>query len=303
MIKDQNEQENINIGTSESCITCDACASLEEGCSPEGLSEESPCSVSENQAEEVDTDTKNKAVKRAFLGILTFILLLVMQILFGKAGTYISNLIPYQQIDPFDTFMGLTVHHTVMGLLGLLLILVLCKILHHNFYFQLGNTKKGLEAVLIYAAVFLVLAVGLQAFNVLNNQPSTYAFPLDARNVIGTLGFQLLLSGPAEEILYRALPIIILELAFGKSIRLIKGGFTLEVMLASLLFAFGHVSWSLVPFNIQADYFQLGYAFVLGTIQGIVYQRTKSILYPMLMHSFSNVLMVGVGYIFSAIFA
>jgi hypothetical protein len=39
----------------------------------------------------------------------------------------------------------------------------------------------------------------------LNNQLPVYAFPLDKRNVIGKLGFQLLLTGPAEEVVYRAL--------------------------------------------------------------------------------------------------
>jgi len=46
------------------------------------------------------------------------------------------------------------------------------------------------------------------------------------------------------------------------------------------------------------DYFRLLYAFVLGTINGIAYQQSRSVLYPMLMHSISNVLMVGTGYLF-----
>jgi hypothetical protein len=43
-----------------------------------------------------------------------------------------------------------------------------------------------------------------------SGQPLTYDFTLDQRNVLGTLGFQLLLSGTSEEILYRALPITVL---------------------------------------------------------------------------------------------
>lgn len=65
-----------------------------------------------------------------------------------------------------------------------------------------------------------------------------------------------------------------------------------------MLFSLAHANWSLSPLVFKADFFQLFYAFVLGTIQGVVYQRSKSILYPMFMHSFSNVLMVGIGYIF-----
>jgi len=34
------------------------------------------------------------------------------------------------------------------------------------------------------------------------------------------------------------------------------------------------------------------------TIQGIAYQESQSVLYPMLMHSLANVLMVGTGYLF-----
>lgn len=126
-----------------------------------------------------------------------------------------------------------------------------------------------------------------------------YSFPFDGRNIIGTLGFQLLLNGSAEEVLYRALPIALLIFSFGKSVK-IKGDFTLEVLLASILFAFGHTKWSLSPLSFGADYFQIIYSFAIGTIQGIVYQQSKSILYPVLMHNF---IMVGTGYFFIALFA
>ncbi len=69
-----------------------------------------------------------------------------------------------------------------------------------------------------------------------------------------------------------------------------------------MLFAFAHMKWSLFPVRFEIDTFQIIYAFVLGTIQGIVYQKSKSILYPLLMHSFSNVLMVGGGYLVTAFF-
>lgn len=133
-----------------------------------------------------------------------------------------------------------------------------------------------------------------------NNQLPTYTFPLDKRNIFGTLGFQLLLSGPSEEIIFRALPITLFIYAFGKSVR-IKGHITLEVILASILFSLAHSKWSTMPFDFEANYFQLLYSFLLGTIQGVVYQRCRSILYPMLMHSLSNVLMVGTGYLFTAL--
>ena len=58
------------------------------------------------------------------------------------------------------------------------------------------------------------------------NMLPVYDFPLNKNNILGTLGFQLLLSGPAEEILYRALPITMLVHVLGKSVK-VKWGITL----------------------------------------------------------------------------
>lgn len=244
---------------------------------------------------------KSLKSNRVLFGIITFVLLLVLQELLVWVARLIANLIPYQGIDPFDSFAGISIQQTVILIIALLIILVLSKLLNLKFYFQLGDTKKGIKYVTIFTAVFVVISVLQHTFMALNNQLPVYTFPLDGRNIIGTLGFQLLLTGPMEEVLFRALPIIMLTRSFGNSIK-IKGNVTLEVILASILFSFAHVSWSIIPLHFEADYFQLIYAFVMGTIQGIVYQKTKSILYPVLMHSFSNVLMVGGGYVFTALF-
>ncbi len=239
---------------------------------------------------------------RTLLGIPVFILLLLTQIFLGKAGSLIAGSVPYQPIDPFDSFAEISIHHATMLFIAMLIILVLSKLLNLNFYFQIGDKKKGVKYLIIFSAVFAVISIVQHTFMALNNQLPVYAFPLDGRNIIGTLGFQLLLSGPAEEVVFRALPITLLTYSFGKSIKL-KGSVTLEVVLASVLFAFAHVNWSLIPLTFEADYFQIIYAFVLGTIQGIVYQKSKSILYPVLMHSISNVLMVGGGYVFTVLFS
>jgi membrane protease YdiL (CAAX protease family) len=132
---------------------------------------------------------------------------------------------------------------------------------------------------------------------VVNNSLPVYAFPLNKGNIIGTLCFQLLLSGPAEEVLYRALPITTFVRVFGKNIE-VKWGITLESIFASFLFAIAHIKWSLFPFAIEADYSQFLYAFAQGIISGKAYQDSRSVIYPMFMHSISNVLMVGTGYLF-----
>lgn len=239
--------------------------------------------------------------KRTFLGVIVFILLFLTQIFLGKIGHLIAKQIPYQSIDLFDCFAEISIHHAVELLIVLGIILLLSKLLTLDFHFKLGDKKRGIRYLTLFTATFAVITIVQHTFMALNNQLPIYTFPLDVKNILGTLGFQLLLSGPAEEVIFRALPITLLVYSFGKSIK-IKGDITLEIILASLLFAFAHVNWSLAPLTFEVDYFQIIYAFALGTIQGIVYQKTKSILFPILMHSFSNVLMVGGGYVFTALF-
>ena len=257
---------------------------------------------------EIARSAKNEGVdfvekpkkSRTPLGIVVFVSLLLLQVLLGKAGHLLADITSHQQIDPHGSFAGISIHHIGQMIIALIVILVLGKLLKTNFYFQLGDVNKGMKYLALFTSVFAIISLALHVFMYDNNQLSSYSFPLDKRNIIGTLAFQLFLSGPSEEVVFRALPITVLMYAFGKSIS-VKGNITLEVILASVLFSFAHINWSFSPFMIKIDFFQIFYAFVLGSIQGIVYQRTKSILYPILMHSISNVLMVGTGYLFAVL--
>lgn len=236
---------------------------------------------------------------------LCYLLLAVMALLFiqefaGKAGGAIADTFSYEKIDPNNAFAWQSVHHIVMLLIGLAVVAVSSRLFKDNFGFQLGDRKTGMRYFIIFAAVLTVISLIYHISMRISGRPLTYDFALNTRNVLGTLGFQLLLSGPAEEILYRALPVTVLIHALGKSVRL-KGSITWEVVLASLLFSIAHIKWSLSPFTVDANVSQLLYAFAIGTVQGLAYQESRSVYYPILMHSVSNVLMVGTGYLFSVL--
>jgi len=85
----------------------------------------------------------------------------------------------------------------------------------------------------LFTAVFAVVSVALHILMCVNDQLPMYDFPLERRNILGTLVFQLFLSGSSEEIVFRAFPITMLIYAFGNS-NSIKGKITLEVILASV---------------------------------------------------------------------
>jgi membrane protease YdiL (CAAX protease family) len=231
---------------------------------------------------------------------LAFIALFLVQVFAGKSGWAIADMFSYDSFDPDHLFARLSVHHIVMMLIALAVIWVLGKLIKADFGFGLGDSKNGLRYFLIFTAVIAAIALIYHIPMYVFGQGQVYDFPLTKRNVLGTLGFQLLLSGTSEEILYRALPVTVLAYVFGKNIR-IKWDITLEVVLASILFTAAHIKWSLIPFSVELIPSQLFYAFAMGIVNGIVYQQSRSILYPMLMHSISNVLMVGTGYLFAVL--
>ena len=78
-----------------------------------------------------------------------------------------------------------------------------------------------------------------------------------------------------------------------------KNDYRLAIIIASMLFSIAHIKWTILPFAVSLSWFQLIYAFLLGLIYGVTYIKSKSIIYPMLMHGLSNFLMVGVGYMFA----
>jgi len=166
-----------------------------------------------------------------------------------------------------------------------------------DFGFQLGNKKIGIKYLVVFTLIVLiyVLVNYLIGYYFGINQPINY--PLNIRNVLGTLGFQLFLSGPAEELLFRAIPISLLIFVF-KDNKIIRWGISIETIIASILFSMTHISWSLNPFLINFELYQLVYSFVLGLAYGMVYQKSKSVIYPILMHSSSNLIYIGVGYLF-----
>lgn len=79
------------------------------------------------------------------------------------------------------------------------------------------------------------------------NAIAPYEYELNVTNVLGSLGFQLLLSGTSEEILFRALPIIV----FGEfGCREEKNNYQRAIIIASVLFSIAHIKWTIFPFTV-----------------------------------------------------
>jgi len=225
------------------------------------------------------------------------------------AGAF-ADLFDYSTIDPDGAFAWLYVHHIAQTVIFLILMLVISKVSAIRFGFGWGDRKVGWLYVRIFALVFcgytvvsllIVLATG--TFRLL-------PYPLTARNIAGQLSFQLLLTGPSEELIFRAFAITMLtllmkgvvfsnkETGVGKVVFTILGGeLSVANLIAALIFGLAHVGFSFAPFSLSYSAFQVIYAIVLGLFYGVCYERSQSMVYPMMMHSISNVVAVSVSVI------
>lgn len=103
-------------------------------------------------------------------GIIVYVLLLVVQIFLGKAGHFLANMIPYQQIDPYDIFAGISIHHAGQMIIAIVIIVVLSKLLKIGFYFQLGDVRKGVKYLALFTTAFAVISIALHILMYVNNQ-------------------------------------------------------------------------------------------------------------------------------------
>jgi len=206
------------------------------------------------------------------------------------AGLF-ANGFDYSQVDPDGAFVWISVHHIGQALIFLVIMTVIAQRCRIRFGFGWGDRKIGFYWLRRFALIFggytvvaFIIAIATGTF-----QP--FQYPLTERNIAGQLGFQLLLSGPSEELIFRAFAITML--GFWIKGRLFNGALSHANILAAVIFSLAHVKFTFAPFTVSYNAFQLVYATALGLAYGACYEQTKSMYYPMIMHSFSNVVAVG----------
>lgn len=99
-----------------------------------------------------------------------------------------------------------------------------------------------------------------------------------------------MLTGPSEELIFRAFAITMLGLVLKG--RVFSGKVSTANIVAAVVFGLAHVRFSFAPFQVSYSAMQVLYAAGLGLFYGDCYEKSGSVLYPMMMHSIGNVLSV-----------
>ncbi len=220
------------------------------------------------------------------------LLLFVVQFTVSRLSWWAAALLPDFPYDTDGLYYRLSLHHVFQMAFALLLMLVLHRAMRmRGFKLAPKYDRRGITHVLVFCGVLTAYYVAVYIIGSFLHSIASYNYELTAGNVIGTLVFQLLLSGPSEEILFRSLPIVVFLSVLKEDSRSNR---LIAIVLAALLFALGHCN----VFTRSFPCFQMCYAFILGFAYGYTFVKTKSVIYPMLMHSMSNVISVGGCYLY-----
>ena len=232
--------------------------------------------------------SKNKYLTVAVLITVSY----AVQFLFSSIGRYIAALFDCSSIDSNNLFAQVAIHHIVQMILALAVIFLLYMFKNINgFKLRPKYDAKGIKYTVIFCVVLVLYYIIVYVIGSFTHSINTYDYELNRTNVIGTLGFQLFLSGPSEEILFRSLPITLFLYALRSDSRKDQ---VISVISTAMLFGLAHIN----VFTFSVPVFQVCYAFVLGIAYGFTFIRTKSVIYPMIMHSMSNVISVGGCYLY-----
>ncbi len=229
--------------------------------------------------------------------IISVIILVICLLGAPRLGSLVADMFDYSNIDPNGAFMWISVHHIVQALLILLVILLLSKRYKVDFSLGMGHKDVGYNYLKKFILYFSIYVFVVFAITVLSNGLPSFQYPLNLRNISGYLGFQLLLSGPSEELIFRAFAMTVFILLV--SDKRISKHLSYANLFAAIVFGIAHISITFAPFNMSFDTSQVLLAIGLGLIYGDCYEKSRSVVYPMMMHSFSNILMVGVTIILS----
>jgi uncharacterized protein len=232
-----------------------------------------------------DTYMNQILKKSLWIFILAVILLGV-----PRLSGVIADLFNYHTIDPDGSYAWITVHHLAQAIIFLLIIALISKFKRLNYGFSWGNIEAGKNYVLSFTLIFAAGSLASHVITFLTNAFQPFPYPLTSVNIFGQLGFQLFLSGPSEELIFRAFAITLLALSIRG--RFLKGKVSYANFIAAIIFGLAHVKFSFAPCAAEYSLYQVFLSVTLGIFYGDCYEKTGSVYYPMIMHSISNVVMV-----------
>jgi uncharacterized protein len=191
---------------------------------------------------------------------------------------------------PDMLWIGYYYGHAAQLLYALLAISLLRRFYAGDYGLRLPPEKSYVGWAIFWGLVFGVLMTAVDYWpQILQMKPpADKPYPLTAFNMAGWFSFEGIFVGPSEEVLFRGLLVTYLARAMPGSVSL--GRYTMNGagIVVAVLFAIAHMgNFFVEPFAMAFG--QQIYAFVLGILYAYWYEKSRSLLAPVIGHNVSDV--------------
>jgi len=179
-------------------------------------------------------------------------------------------------------------HHGVQLVLSLIAIAIARRVVPANYGLQWPRGNGYIVPAIYWGLAFgLIMTLVDYGPNLLAHTAPKFDDPLTRPNVIGWLFFQGAYSGPTEEVLYRALLVTYLAATMPGKVHF--RGFEMNGagVVVAVIFALAHMGSFITEFWLVALGQQV-YAFALGVLYAYWFEKSKSIVAPIVGHNLSN---------------
>ena len=215
------------------------------------------------------------------------------------AATFIPRLVTIltKQVYPFvssldsdNVFLYQSIRHILMLLLPMVLMKLWLSRRLYDYGFNLNDWRRSLRVFFWFCLIYLFPVFFVNVLpHIISGRPPSFRYPLSARNIACRLGYMYLLTGTGEEPLFRAFAIVVLSQSWKWVFRFWRIEISAVGLIATALFMIAHIRFTVFPFEITyISWPQQVWALGLGLYYAIVFQKTKSLLCPVLSHGYSN---------------
>jgi len=193
-------------------------------------------------------------------------------------------------LDPDNVFLYQSIRHILMLLLPMVLMKLWLSRRLYDYGFNMNDWRRSLRIFFWFCLIYLVPVFFVNALpNIINGEPPSFNYPLNVKNVTCRLSYMYLLTGTGEEPLFRGFAIVVLSQSWKRVFKVWRVEISAAGLIATALFMIAHIRFTVVPFEITfISWPQQVWALGLGLYYAIVFQKTKSLLCPVLSHGYSN---------------
>jgi hypothetical protein len=237
------------------------------------------------------TTARNPSTRILF-AVLAVLFVIVLGLGLPYVGAYAAEML--SRVSPLPSANGPTLpwlysQHLFQTLAALIAIFLIKRIMPFDAGLRWPPGKTYLWPAILWGIFFGVLMTVVDyAPDLIAHRPMDLGFPITAPNIIGWTFFEGVYVGPTEEILFRSLLVGYLIAAMPAQLRLGRYSMSWAGVIVAAVFAFAHIASFFTRPSFAAAGQQI-YAFALGILYAYWFEKSRSVVAPIVGHNVGDV--------------